>query len=58
MEERKYSSVEEFLNAFSHSIGALFSIYAIVMLAVSSHNPIEASSTAIFGATLFILFQS
>jgi len=58
MEEHKYSSVEEFLNAFTHSIGALFSIYAIVMLAVSSHNAMEASSTAIFGATLFILFQS
>jgi len=56
--ERKYSSVEEFLNAFTHSLGALFSIYAIVMLAVSSHNVREASSTAIFGATLFILFQS
>lgn len=54
----KYSASEEFINAFTHSIGALFSIYAIVMLAVASHSPIEASSTAIFGATLFILFQS
>ena len=58
MEEKRYTPVEEFLNAFSHSLGALFSIYAIVMLAVSSHTPTEASSTAIFGATLFILFQS
>ena len=58
MEEKKYTPVEEFLNAFSHSMGALFSIYAIVMLAVTSKNPMEASSTAIFGATLFILFQS
>ena len=59
MEEgKKYTPVEEFLNAFSHSLGALFSIYAIVMLAVSSHTPMEASSTAIFGTTLFILFQS
>ena len=57
-EEVKYTAVEEFLNAFTHSLGALFSIYAIVMLAVSSHNATEASSTAIFGATLFILFQS
>jgi len=57
-EEKKYTPAEEFLNAFSHSLGALFSIYAIVMLAVSSHSPVEASSTAIFGATLFILFQS
>ena len=58
MNEIKYTPKEEFLNAFSHSLGALFSIYAIVMLAVSSHTPVEASSTAIFGATLFILFQS
>lgn len=57
-EEVKYTAAEEFLNAFTHSIGALFSIYAIVMLAVSSHNAMEASSTAIFGATLFLLFQS
>ena len=56
--EVKYTAAEEFLNAFSHSLGAMFSIYAIVMLAVGSHNAIEASSTAIFGATLFILFQS
>lgn len=58
MEEKKYSPAEEFMNAFTHSLGALFSIYAIVMLAVSSHRPIEVASTAIFGATLFILFQS
>lgn len=56
--EVKYTPKEEFANAFTHSIGALFSIYAIVMLAVSSHNALEAASTAIFGAMLFILFQS
>ena len=56
--ERKYTPSEEFMNAFSHSLGALFSIYAIVMLAVTSHSAVEASTTAIFGATLFILFQS
>lgn len=58
MKEIKYTPKEEFLNAFSHSIGALFSIYAIVMLAVNSHNPMEAASTAIFGSMLFVLFQS
>ena len=52
------SPKEEFLNSFTHVIGALLSIYAIVMLAVESSNPIETASTAIFGATLFILFQS
>ena len=56
--EKKYTPAEEFANAFTHSIGALLSIYAIVMLAVNSHNPMEVASTAIFGATLFILFQS
>ncbi len=57
-DEVKYTPAEEFANAFTHSIGALFSIYAIVMLAVSSHNALEVASTAIFGSTLFILFQS
>jgi hemolysin III len=56
--EVKYTPKEEFANAFTHSIGALFAIYAIVMLAVSSQNAMEAASTAIFGAMLFILFQS
>lgn len=58
MEEIKYTPKEEFMNAFTHSMGALFAIYAIVMLAVSSKTPIQTASTAIFGATLFILFQS
>lgn len=56
--EVKYTQGEEFLNAFTHAIGALLSIYGIVMLACLSSNALEASSTAIFGATLFILFQS
>lgn len=56
--EIKYSPQEEFANAFTHSIGALLSIYAIVMLAVNSKDALQASSTAIFGAMLFILFQS
>lgn len=57
-DEYKYTPIEEFANAFTHSIGALLSIYAIVMLAVKSHTPTQVASTAIFGATLFILFQS
>lgn len=54
----RYTKAEEFLNASTHAFGALLSIYGIVMLAAASRNPLEASSTAIFGATLFILFQS
>ena len=57
-EEIKYTPKEEFINAFTHSIGALLSIYAIVMLAVNSNTTLEAASTAVFGAMMFILFQS
>lgn len=54
----RYTKIEEFFNASTHAVGALLSIYGIVMLAAASRNALEASSTAIFGATLFILFQS
>ena len=56
--EVKYTPQEEFLNAFSHSLGAMFAIYAIVMLAVNSKTAIQTASTAIFGSMLFVLFQS
>lgn len=56
--ENIYTPAEEFANAFSHATGALFAIYAIVMLAVKSSNAIETSTTAVFGATMLIAFQS
>lgn len=59
MEEAKnYTKGEEFANAFTHAIGALFSIYAIVILAVMSSTPLQKATTAIYGAMMFILFQS
>lgn len=57
-ETKNYTPVEEFFNAFSHALGALFSIYAIVILATNSKTPIQAASTAIFGASMFLMFQS
>lgn len=54
----RYTKTEEFLNASTHAFGALLSIYGIVMLAAASRNALETATTAIFGATLFILFQS
>ena len=54
----EYTPKEEFANAFTHAIGAMASIYGIVMLAVNSKTPLEAASTTIFGAMMFILFQS
>lgn len=57
-EEPRYTQGEEFANAFTHALGALLSIYGIVILAYFSKTPLQAASTAIFGATMFILFQS
>ncbi len=57
-DDLRYTAGEEFLNAFSHAFGALFAIYAIVMLAVKSNSPVESCTTAIYGSMLFILFQS
>ena len=59
MEDAKnYTQAEEFANAFTHAIGAMFAIYAIVMLAVNSATPLQKATTAIYGAMMFILFQS
>ncbi len=57
-ETPRYTPAEEFANAFTHAIGALLAIYGIVMLAYYSKSPLQTASTAIFGATLFLLFQS
>lgn len=57
-ETRKYSTGEEIANAFTHLLAALISIYGIVMLVTNSTNTLQAVSTSIFGATLFLLFQS
>src|SRR5574344_597694 len=53
-----YTKGEEFANAFTHAIGAMFAIYAIVMLAVKSNTPLEKATTAVYGAMMFILFQA
>ncbi len=59
MEEVKnYTPAEEFANAFTHALGAMFAIYAIVMLAVTAATPLQKATTAVYGAMMFILFQS
>ena len=57
-EEKKYTPGEEFINAFSHAFGALFAIYAMVMLAYKSSTSMQSATTAIYSAMLFISFQS
>ncbi|MBE7706379.1 MAG: hemolysin III family protein [Cyanobacteria bacterium SIG30] len=56
--EKRYTEGEEFLNAFSHGLGALFAIYAIVMLVVNANTPMEITTTAIYGSMLFLAFQA
>lgn len=53
----EYTTLEEFLNAFSHGIGAALSIVAIVLLIINS--PFDAKSiicVTIYSVSLFILY--
>lgn len=53
----EYSTLEEFLNALSHGIGAVLSIIAIVLLIVNS--PFDAKSiicVSIYSVSLFVLY--
>lgn len=58
MQEQKYTRGEEFLNSFTHLIAALISIYGIIVLVANSKSVLQAASCAVFGVTLFLLFQS
>ena len=57
-EEKSYTPGEEFANALSHAVGAMLSIFGIVMLAVRSQTATAAATTAIYGASMFLLFQA
>lgn len=56
---RKYTLGEELFNAITHGIGALLSVAGCVVLLVRCHqlgNGVAAVSSAIYGATLIILY--
>ncbi len=57
-EEKSYTPGEEFANALSHAVGAMLSIFGIVMLAVRSQTATAAATTAVYGASMFLLFQA
>jgi hemolysin III len=57
----RYTDGEEFANALSHLIGALLAIAALVLMVVKAArigNAWHIVSTAIFGATMILLFFS
>ena len=56
--EMFYTPREEFFNALTHALGALFGIYAIVMLPYYSVTVAQKATTAFYGAMLFILFEA
>lgn len=58
MQEQKYTKGEEIANSFTHLIAALISIYGIIVLVEHSKSVLQAASCAVFGMTLFLLFQS
>lgn len=57
-ESIKYSAGEEFANTLTHSIGALLSIFGIIVLVENSQSAVQAASTGIFGVSMFLLFLS
>ncbi|MDD3435815.1 MAG: hemolysin III family protein [Candidatus Gastranaerophilales bacterium] len=58
MKSRQYTTGEKIANIFTHFLGALISIYGIVILVLHSKNLIQVISVTIFGLTLFLLFVS
>lgn len=58
MDQREYSTGERFAHIFTHLLGALISVYGIIILEANSKNTVQAISSAIFGGTLFFSFLS
>lgn len=56
MEPRKFTTREESAHVFTHAIGALASIYGLVILHINSKNLVQIVSTTIFGASLLFMF--
>lgn len=52
----KYSLAEELISSISHGIGALLGIAALVLSVVFSNKPVAIASSAIYGASLIILY--
>lgn len=56
MEPRKFTTREEIAHIFTHALGALASIYGLVILHMNSKNLVQIVSTTIFGASLLFMF--
>lgn len=52
----KYSLAEELISSISHGIGALLGIATLVLSVVFSNKPVAIASSAIYGASLIILY--
>lgn len=56
-----YTLLEEIINSFSHAIGAVFGIVALVMMlmvAVPTGNAIAIVSTLVYGISLIVLYAN
>ncbi|MDT0627279.1 PAQR family membrane homeostasis protein TrhA [Alteromonas sp. W364] len=51
-----YSQLEEALNALSHFVGFAFAIVGTLLLLLKSNSVAELSASAIFGASMILLF--
>lgn len=54
--DQGYSSKEELINALSHGIGLVFAIVGLVYLLLRSESTLAIASSAIYGASLTIMF--
>lgn len=53
---KNYTQTEEFTHTFTHAIGALFAIYAMIMLATTATNFLQKTTVVIYASTMLILF--
>ena len=56
--EQAYSHKEEVMNVVSHAIGLVFAIIGLVYLVLRSDTATSVTSSAIYGASLTIMFLS
>lgn len=54
--DQPYSRSEEWLNSISHGIGFIFAVVGLVYLLLRSEDAITITASAIYGATLSLMF--
>ena len=51
-----YTLGEELVNAISHGIFALLSVWGLVMLIIKAHGGLEITTVTLYGTTMILLY--